>query len=116
MNIFKGQTENASKVYELRKEIPDKLSCYLDFRPRAGGIKLVSLFDFAPMWGFSKTLKGALAKIKRNQDFLISPNKDDEEKRKMLYSLGFNIRKSGNEDYLEEDVQAFLIRETRQRR
>lgn len=114
MNIFKGQTENAKIVYEWRKEIPEKLNCYLDFRPKATGITLVSFFDFAPMRGLQvsdKSIKSVLSAIKRKQDFLISPEKSDKEKISILKELRFKTRLANTEEYLEEDVQAFLIRE-----
>jgi len=114
MNIFKGQTENAPKVYGLRKMIPEKLKCYLDFRPKATGITLVSFFDFAPMRGLNindKNIKSVLGAFTRKQDFLLSPDKDDEDKIKILQDLKFKTRGTTGSDYLEEDVQAFLIRE-----
>lgn len=113
-DIFKGQTANAEKVCEWRKAIPQKLSRYLDFRPKAYGITLVSLFDFAPMRGLQvnpKNIRAVLNMLKRRQDFLISPAKSDEEKIEILQAIGFKTRANNNEEYLEEDVQAFLARE-----
>ena len=114
MDIFKGQTANAEKAYEWRKEIPEKLNRYLDFRPKATGITLVSFFDFAPMRGLQvnpKNIRSVLNILKRRQDFLISPAKSDEEKIEILQNIGFKARAYSNEEYLEEDVQAFLARE-----
>lgn len=114
MNIFKRQTENAAKAYELRNAIPEKLKCYLDFRPKATGITFVSFFDFAPMRGLEvndKEINSVLNKIKSKQDFLISPDKDGKEKRDIFKDLGFKARCDNGSEYLEEGVQAFLIRE-----
>lgn len=114
INIFKGQIENAIKAYSLKKEIPEKLRCYLDFRPKATGITLVSFFDFAPMRGLemnSKNVKEILTQLKKQQDFLLSPNKDEQEKIEKIGKFGFLAKSNKKEEYLEEDIQAFLIRE-----
>ena len=114
MNIFKKQTENAKKAFKWREKIPERLRCYLDFRPKATGITLVSFFDFAPMRGLQineKNIRPVLSTLTSKQNFLISPAKSDEEKIKILQRLEFKTRPIKNEEYLEEDVQAFLIRE-----
>jgi len=114
MNIFEGQIRNAKKAYEWRRNIPRKLRNYLDFRPKATGITLVSLFDFAPMRGINvngNNIKSIMETLTKEQDFLLSPNKDDDKKRAILEALNFKSRAAATEEYLEEDVQAFLVRE-----
>ncbi|MFH1061884.1 MAG: hypothetical protein V1747_03240 [Candidatus Omnitrophota bacterium] len=114
MNIFEGQIRNAKKAYEWRSFIPNNLKNYLDFRSKATGITLVSLFDFAPMRGInvnSDNIKFIMETLTKEQDFLLSPNKDDDKKRAILEKLKFKSRLATKEEYLEEDVQAFLVRE-----
>lgn len=112
--MLEGQIKNARKVYELRKYIPDDLRPFLDFRPKKTGITLVSFFEFAPMRGVNVSHKAAqeeMAKIGKMKESLLAPTVDDEAKIKKLTDLGFKSRKKDADDYLEEDVQAFLCRE-----
>lgn len=114
MGIFTGQIKHARKAYEWSENIPEKLRRYLYLRPKTTGITLVSLFDFAPMRGTDvndNNIDSVINKFNENYDFLVSPNKDENDKIEILRELNFKSRSNKEEDYLEEDVQAFLIRE-----
>lgn len=118
MNIFEGQIRHAQEVFKLHKSIPERLQGYLRFRPKATGITLVSFFEFAPMRGLdlkavrnNDSINRTLNVLNKHADFLLSPLKSDDEKIKILGKLGFKTRGKTQEEYLEEDVQAFVIRE-----
>src|SRR3989338_2735607 len=59
----------------------------------------------------SANIEDVMNKLKAKEDLLISPNKKNDSKRDVLEDLEFKVRGKHNSLYLEEDVQAFLIRE-----
>jgi len=118
MDFLSGQTKNAEICKELRRKIPEELKHFIDIKPKKSGMTLISLFDFASMRGIDVTKQKALEalnKFKKISKLLISSDKDEREKLDKLKQMGFKERNESDKkhlkDYLEEDVQAFLIRE-----
>jgi len=109
--MLAGQIRNAKSVFKLQQQIPHLLGPFLGLRAKENGMTLVSFFDFAPMRGRKVTERTAdriLKELKDQQELLTDPEKSKEEKKKAL--RGFPSKKPGK-GFLEEDVQAFLIRE-----
>lgn len=120
---LEGQIKQAAFARELRMKIPNQLRSFIDIRPTQKALTVVSLFPYAPMRGIPNlsavAVGSLLEKLAAAATDLLSPDKSDVAKVAVLGSLGFKSRKhrmtqepvSYATHYVEEDVQAYLIRE-----